>query len=176
MSWYTEGEVMAVEVTLELVQQLRQYADVSFADAKAALESTNGDLLEALVWLEQHGKIGPSGVVCVHSDPNAPDPMAPQPTRQEEGVLEKLWRWLTENRLECSRGETKFEIPIAVLIALILFACYVVVLGVIFGFCFGWRFHFAGPQLGNKQVNDVMDTIDDTAESIFGQVKDHFKK
>lgn len=166
----------ALEVTLELVEQLRTYADVSFTDAKAALEATGGDLLEALVWLEQQGKIPAAGVSSARSDPNAPNPLELSPRQREEKPLERVWRWLTENRLECSKGERRFEIPIAVLIALALFACYVVVLGVVLGFCFGWRFHFAGPELGSKMVNDVMDAIDDTAGEIVRQVKENFKQ
>ena len=50
------------EITLEQVGKLKDFADVSFADAKAALEASGGDLLEALVWLEQAGKISASGV------------------------------------------------------------------------------------------------------------------
>ena len=164
-----------MEVTMELVEQLRRYADVSFADAKAALEATQGDILNALILLEEQGKIGPSGVGTARSDPHAPDPLAAQP-QPEAGFLERLWRAFTENRLECTRGESRIDIPLAVLIALIFFACYVVVLGVVLGFCFGWRFHFAGPHLGSKAVNDVMDTIDDTAEDILRQVKDNLKK
>ena len=37
-----------MEVTLELVEQLRQHADVSYEEARAALEHSGGDLLEAL--------------------------------------------------------------------------------------------------------------------------------
>ena len=163
-------------MTLELVEQLRQYADVSFADAKAALEAADGNLLEALVWLEQQGKIDTAGVGRARSDPNAPNPMEFHAPERQENPLQRAWRWLTENRLECSRGENRFEVPLAVLIALVLFAWYVVALGIVVGFCFGWRFHFAGPELGSKKVNDVMDAIDDTAGDIVRQVKDNFKK
>ena len=45
------------EITLEQVTKLKEYADVSFADAKAALEASNGSLLDALLWLERNGKI-----------------------------------------------------------------------------------------------------------------------
>lgn len=165
-----------MEVTMELIEQLRKYAPVSYADAKAALETTGGDVLNALIWLEAQGKIGPSGVGSTHSDPHASNPMAAQPQPAPTGTLERVWYALTENRLACSKGEQNIDIPIAVLIALIFFAVYVVVLGVAIGFCLGWRFHFAGPHLGSKAVNDVMDTIDDTAGDIVRQVKDSFKK
>ena len=53
----------------------------------------------------------------------------------------------------------------------VLFAFYVVAVALVLGFCFGWRFHFAGPELGSRQVNDVMDQIDDAAEDIRERVR-----
>lgn len=177
-----------MEVTLELVQQLRQYADVSFSDAKAALEHTGGDLLEALIWLEQQGNIDLAGVGSYHTGPSGPDPAGPgqdagdsfpetppAPPRRG-GFLARVWQVLTENRLECTRGEARVEVPLAVLIALLIFAFYVVAGLLALGFCFGWRYHFAGPELGKKAVNDVMDNIDDTAENIRETVRKNLKK
>lgn len=47
-------------VTLEQVEQLRTRAEVSYEDAKRALEACDGDLLDALILLEREGRI-PSG-------------------------------------------------------------------------------------------------------------------
>ena len=43
------------KITLEQVERLRSLADVSYADAKAALEAADGELLDALIWLDQEG-------------------------------------------------------------------------------------------------------------------------
>lgn len=164
-----------MEITLELVEQLRQHADVSFADAKEALEHTGGDLLEALIWLERQGKIRSARVGSYHTGPDAPDPRAPAAPppggEPQERWWSRAWRVLTENQLECRRGESRFEVPLAVLIALALFAFYAVAIALALGFCFGWRYHFTGPELGKKSVNDVMDQIDDTAGDIWDRVR-----
>ena len=168
-----------MEVTLELVERLREHADVSFGDAKAALEHTGGDLLEALIWLERQGKIGLSGVSRYQTGPSAPDPDAARydlPGQEQEGFWRRAWRVLTENRLECVRGETRLEVPLAVLIALLVFAAYVVIGLWLLGFCFGWRYRFAGPQLGKKAVNDVMDRLDGTAADLRETVRKKFRK
>ena len=39
-------------VTLQQVEELRRYADITFNEAKEALEETNGDILEAIINLE----------------------------------------------------------------------------------------------------------------------------
>ncbi len=44
-------------ITFEQVEKLREKVNVSFEDAKAALELTDGDLLDAVIYLEKSGKI-----------------------------------------------------------------------------------------------------------------------
>lgn len=41
---------------LEKVEKLRERADVSYEEAKEALEACDWDLLDAMVWLEKEGK------------------------------------------------------------------------------------------------------------------------
>lgn len=63
--------------TLDQVEKLRERANVSYEDAKAALEIAHDDLLEAVIYLERQGKIdGPdmnsyntrTGGVCEEDD------------------------------------------------------------------------------------------------------------
>ena len=46
-----------MEVTLEQVERLREKANVSYGQAKAALEYSGGNLLDALIYLEEQGVI-----------------------------------------------------------------------------------------------------------------------
>lgn len=46
-----------MKVSREQIERLRDHAGVSYEDAQAALEASGGDQLDALVWLEQAGKI-----------------------------------------------------------------------------------------------------------------------
>ncbi|HEY5466186.1 MAG TPA: hypothetical protein VIL27_04045, partial [Clostridia bacterium] len=46
-------------VTLEQVELLRSKADVTYEEARQALEATGGDLLDAVVLLEIQGKVRP---------------------------------------------------------------------------------------------------------------------
>jgi len=48
-----------MKVTIEKVDKLVERADVSYEVAKEALESANGDLLDAVILLEREGKLGP---------------------------------------------------------------------------------------------------------------------
>ena len=42
---------------MEKVERLREHANVSYEEAKAALEQANDDLLDAMVILEKQGKV-----------------------------------------------------------------------------------------------------------------------
>ena len=42
-----------MSVNLELIDELRKRANVSYEDARDALEKCNGDMVEALIYLEK---------------------------------------------------------------------------------------------------------------------------
>ena len=42
-----------METTLEKIDEVRKRANVSYGEAKEALESCNGDVVEALIYLEK---------------------------------------------------------------------------------------------------------------------------
>ena len=42
---------------LEKVEKLREKTGVSYEEAKAALEATNYDVLDAIIYLEKNGKV-----------------------------------------------------------------------------------------------------------------------
>ena len=44
-----------MEITVEMVERLREKAPVSYAQAKEALEYSEGNLLDALIYLEEKG-------------------------------------------------------------------------------------------------------------------------
>ena len=46
-----------MEITLEMVERLREKAPVSYGQAKRALEYSGGNLLDALIYLEEQGAI-----------------------------------------------------------------------------------------------------------------------
>ena len=48
--------VSAKQYNLAAVDLLRERMDVGYEQAREALEATNGDVVDALVWLEQHNE------------------------------------------------------------------------------------------------------------------------
>ena len=170
-----------MNVTQEQIERLKHHAGVSYEDAQAALEASDGDQLDALVWLEQAGKIPASGVHRCATDPRV-EPEEPEPFQTAETDAEQIpknglhtvWKWLVDNRLEAYRRDNHarvLECPMAALLALIVLAWWLVAILLVVGFFFGWRYRFVGPHLGRSQaVQDVMEKIDDGAETVVDQV------
>ena len=53
-----------MSINLEQIDELRKRANVSYEDAKNALEQCEGNLIEALVYLEKQNKIKPEEQPC----------------------------------------------------------------------------------------------------------------
>ena len=183
-------------ITLEQVDRLRERADVSFEEAKAALEQNGGDLLDALIWLERQGKTRPTPGGFYSTRGPAPDgaggtasaaPSATGGRRGEEGQISgwetfrnqvrDLFQRGLDNTVQVERGEkTLLSIPVLMGILLLVVAFWIVVPLLIVGLFLGCRYHFAGPDLGREEVDQVMDKVSDTAEDIKHDVKSNWSR
>jgi len=170
--------------TLEQVERLREKANVSFEEAKAALEACNDDLLEAIIYLEKQGKVCPppgggyyssEGALPQeqHCDPGNGGPGRPHGASFKDAMgrlgrfLAKLFQIGNTNYLEARKnGEILFTCPVTALVLLLIFFFWVVTPLFILSLFFGFRYSFVGAELGTEPVNKVMDTASSTAEEI----------
>ncbi len=170
--------------TLEQVEKLRERANVSFEEAKAALDACGGDLLEALILLEKQGKVNPPhGGGCYSSRDSVGEEK--ETAYQECGTGERRGESLGElmrrfgrfcknlfkkgnsNYFEAEKeGKVIISVPVTVLIIGLIFFFWVIFPLMIIGLFCGFRYHFHGQDLGKESVNRVMDSASDTAESI----------
>ena len=51
----------------EMIEKLRERADISYEEARDVMEQANGDLLEALVLLEKQGKLSRPKAAAAHA-------------------------------------------------------------------------------------------------------------
>lgn len=108
----------------ELVERLRQRAHVSYEDAKAALEESDWDLLDALVRLEQAGKVDKAAAEGYTDGERA----GQEARRGGTG----FWESLGEGINRCARriisvdlhvrrdGMTVFQLPLFIFLILLL--------------------------------------------------------
>ncbi|QAT49220.1 ubiquitin [Caproiciproducens sp. NJN-50] len=171
-------------VTLEQVEKLKERANVSYDEAKAALEATGGDLLEALIYLEKQGKTkAPEGNGFYSSKGETPQYGKEYTYREEKaaqrgesfsGLLKRFGKFClrllqkgNRNTFEVLKGsECKASIPVTVLVLLLLFAFWVTLPLMIVGLFFGLRYRFQGPDLGKDSVNKAMDTVADATDDV----------
>jgi len=169
---------------MELVEQLREKTGCNYSEAKAALEETGGDLLEALCWLEQHNKTQLVGASCSTEDREPPKSVetdrkekASGPNPVAEG-FRSLWDGLVSLLRKCNQtelvmtgktGKREFGIPLTLFIILLMVAFWVVIALIVVALFFGNRFSVEGA-LHHDDVNQVLGKATDFAESVKEEV------
>jgi len=173
---------------LEKVEKLREKANVTFAEAKEALDNTGGDILDALIYLESCGKaVAPSGGGYFSGAD-----MPPQVDSANTGydgsrnagnagsgenfsdLMKKFGAFCLKmfnkglsNFLEATKGDQHlFSCPVLIVILFILIFPWITIpLFIISLFC-GFRYRFSGTDLGRDSVNSVMDGASNVVEDV----------
>ena len=178
-----------MEVTLEQVERLREKADVSYAKAKEALLYSGGNLLDALIYLEERGDIPrPEGAYYSTRSqtppmPEEPEEPEPPPSEGKEkknsrgGLLRRLRYVLLDNELEIWRKDRPITaMPVLILILLLIVAYYIVLPLLVLSLFLGFRYRFSGPDLEREEINNVMGSVADTAADLGRQVMDELRR
>lgn len=187
-----------MEITLEMVERLREKANVSYAQAKEALEYSGGNLLDALIYLEEKGAI-PRAEGAYYSTksetPPPPPPAEPLPVRLPDKAKKQkapkqprsgrggvrrffntLRRWLIDNELEIWRRDQPITaLPVLILVLLLCCAFWVTIPVLVLGLFLGFRYRFSGPDLERDNLNGMMGNLADTAADLGRQVMDEIK-
>jgi hypothetical protein len=178
-------------VTLQQVEELRRYADITFNEAKEALEETNGDILEAIINLEKNGRIEPPKGGGYYSTKDSGETGEQKSSEAKAGTestqktsssfsdlvnrfttfMGKLFHKGNRNIFEVSKnGQSTMTLPVTVLVILLLFTFWITVPLMIIGLFFGYKYSFSGPELGKEEVNRTMDQVSD----VVGNLKKEF--
>lgn len=171
--------------TLEHVEKLRQRANVSYEEAKEALEAAGDDLLDAMIYLENKGKVAPptGGGSYSSEAPRQEAEAAAESFRQEaqksgesfSQLMGRFFRWCRDminkgnrNSFEVWRhDEYSFGVPVTVLVVLVLCAFWVVIPLLVVGLFLGFRYRFSGSDLKEDTVvNRAMDGAAQAAENL----------
>ena len=179
-----------MEITLEQVERLREKAGVSYGRAKEALEYSGGNLLDALIYLEERGDIPrPEGAYYStrgETPPVVEEQMLAAAREPEKGggeakghresIFRRIRYLLLDNELEIWRKEKPVTaLPVLILIILICVGFYIVVPLLVLGPFFGFRYRFSGPDLERDSINNVIGSVTDTASDLGRQVMDELR-
>jgi len=166
----------------ERVEKLREKADVSYEEAKSALEQCGWNLLDAILLLEKQGKVKEKSAQHSTRSEDIPEPEAEPSSFNENAshlrsLLKKLLQIGNTNHLIIShKGKQVLSMPITVLVIMICLAHVVVPLALVGGLFCGLRYSVSGADLGKQAVNDVMDKAAEAAEHVRETVEDSLRK
>ncbi|MDR1206682.1 MAG: ubiquitin [Peptococcaceae bacterium] len=169
--------------TLEMVDKLKDRAQVSYEEAKEALDASGDDLLEALIYLEKQGKTAPpenGGYYNSKGSASAAAALNPAGAgpdgRKKDGFGQALGRFFCwcgrlvqkscANIFEVWRQENSVvSMPVLFLILALIFFFWVSVPLLVIGLFCGCRYRFRGKDVEKFGVNHVMDAAADAADN-----------
>jgi len=169
---------------LEKVEKLREKADVSFAEAKEALDNANGDILDALIYLENQGKATIPAGGGYFSGSGAPTEDYQYSQHGEHSyerrgetfgeMLKRFGRFCLKilnkgntNFLEATKHDSlMFSCPVTAVVVLLLFFFWVTIPLFVLSLFFGFRYRFRGADLDRDSVNAVMDGAANIVEDV----------
>lgn len=162
----------------EKVEKLRERANVSYEEAKQALENSNWDILDAMIYLEKNGKTrAPESSSYTTQSEKKKFERYEEP--KESGFKDNMRRFGKWCRSVIDKGNTNyfcveqegheaFRLPVTVLVILLILAFWVVLPLLIIGLFFNMRYSFQGPDMHavDIDINKAMDTVADAANNI----------
>ncbi|MBQ9065510.1 MAG: ubiquitin [Blautia sp.] len=167
---------------LEKVEKLRERAEVSYEEAKAALEENNWDLLDAMVSLEKQGRTKKPEQTTYSTSYDEQEHYEPVKEtvyegqkKEKEGVKGYIRRFIDicRNNSFCVKKneDTVMRIPVLLLVVILLFTWRIALPVLVIGLFFRLRYSFEGKD-DLSQANDLMDSASNAAE----RVKEEFTK
>lgn len=169
----------------EKVEKLRERANVSYEEAKEALENNNWDILDAMIALEKSGKTaGPEKTS--YSTQGMPkyegvidDDAGAESAHDFGDSIRRFGRWCVRmikkgciNYFYITKdGKEVLAIPVLALILAFIIAFWLVLILLVVGLFFDLRYHFRGPNMKAVDLNKAMDSAAETAK----QMKEEFR-
>ncbi len=175
------------EEKMRKAELVRDKTGVSFEEARAALELSGYDVLDAVVLLERQGKTAAKTASYATSDATSADEqdaarMAQAQSDYEQstkanafvdgfsrfmGWLKRVLRKSVDTSLVAERrGKQIFSMPILIVILLVVFAFWVTIPLLIISLFFEFRYHFDGVGTIEVNLNDLSDKASDGVDNL----------
>ena len=164
---------------IEKVERLREKANVSYEEAKAALEQTGGELLDAIVLLERQGKVKEPAhstfsteyeeqkeYIKVRDKVEEQENSAPSMGRTIGRLFRGLIRFIKQTTFIVTKGEdTVFTMPTLIFVLLLFFFWEVLAPVMVIALFFGVRYSFEGEEEAEK-ANSILHKAGDFAQDV----------
>jgi hypothetical protein len=151
-------------INLELIEMLRQRADVSYEEARDALEKCNGNIVEALIYLEKQEKVKtPSRETTANSGFWA--------------TLNKYLKIGNETKFIVSKnGQTVVDLSLTIIILVTIILPPLTLIGLLAALFTGHNIRIEKPGAKDMPINKTFDDMTNAATKVTEQVKDALNK
>ena len=168
---------------LEKVETIRTKCNVSYTDAKAALDAADGNVLDAIIWLESQGKTQTTSAHAATESEPVDEPSAEMVAAQAayekssektdfskkmDGVweyLKKLFRLSLDTKFIATRRD-------AIILNIALFAWGATIWLMLIGLFFGMRYRIDSDGDVPGSINNLMNHAADAADDIKQNLND----
>jgi hypothetical protein len=158
-----------MSISLELIEKLKEKVNISYADAKEALEKCNGDLVDALIYLEKENKI--------KAEPEAPGSCGEKKTSGFWEATKRGIKRCNDTRVVISKNDdTILNISLTIFIILGLVATPFVLVVLLLLLFTGHRFRVRTAEFNETKINKTFDNISDAATKVTDKVTEIINK
>ncbi len=131
-----------MQITLEQIDLIRKRTNAGYMQAKQALEMSNGDVVEALAYIEQSG----GGANKKFADP--------------QGFIEKIKQLVHKGNISkfviSKDGKSILNIPVNVMIVASIVAIHLVIISLLAALVFGCKFSIDTSAVRKSQSADIV--------------------
>ena len=147
----------------EKVEQLVKVTGVSFEDASNAIRACDGNIVDAMVYLEKLGKINKNAKQSTTSSAEEKCKKAIEDVKVPAG---KFVNYMTKNKLSVKKGdETVATVPVGAAAVLGCMAAPVAVPAAFLSMMFGYEYSLSG-EANNDGANKVVDKVEAAAVKV----------
>ncbi len=141
-------------INLETIDALRDRTQVSYSKAKEALEASNGDLVEAIIYLEKEGYTSTKDV------------------NEKKGAFKRKSKSFFKKMNSINfdllkKGKTALRLPLPIFLITLLLAFPILVIGLFIAVALGYKIEFTKDGKQIKEINDSLDDISNKMQSTF---------
>lgn len=172
---------------LEKVERLREKADVTYDEAKRALEACNWDMLDAMIYLEALGKVKKTSDSGVYSSKAEEEKLydvektikEEERKNKEENFKNKFKKGFNkfikvckENSFIVKHEDKKIiDLPLGIALIIFLLGWHVLLIVMLISLFFEVRYEIEGKN-DLKTVNSAMNKVADTADKLKKEFED----
>lgn len=161
-------------VTIEQIDELRKRMKVSYEEAKEALEQSNGDLLEAIIYIEKNSTTNRS---------NADGHSSQEETCESDGFSRAISSFIAWCKKIIKKGNSNFiviskkdsvvlKLSLTIFVIILVIIPYITLPLLLIALFTNHRFSCIGKDLENTKANETLNKMSQAADNI----KDEFVK